>query len=168
MVALPSDFLAAERLLGRSFSDPFDLYQNIIEAARRLEPFDSFYLCRIDPSTGMLRFVYTGDGDLYGPGNEVPLGSGPTSQAALTGLPVVLNDPSARTGYQFNPFGHEETRSGSSVHWPLWIDVSSEAPPDGVISLQSYAAGAFDGENLAAIEWLALRTASLLRTPVLH
>lgn len=162
MVALPSDFLVAEKLLAHVSVDSSSLYERVVEAARRLVAADAFYLCLVDQQGERLDFVYLSDGDMYGPGDRLPIGDGPTSRVARTGRPIVLNDEASGAVFQANPFGSDK-RSSSAVHWPLHIDRRGEGLPDGVLSVQSYASKAFDSESLAAIEWLALRTASALR-----
>lgn len=161
MLARPSDFLAAERLLlARAGETSNDRCQAVFEAARRLVPLDAGYLCRIDRAAGTLRFVYNCDGDLYGPGRTLSLGDGPTSRVAKAGRPVVIQDETERSGMVMSPFG-EARSSRSAVHWPLRLGAAA-APPDGVLSVQSYRERAYDRETLAGIEWLALRVATFL------
>ncbi len=163
MVALPSDFLYAEKLISRSHDCSADLFQAIYEAARRLAPTDSFYLCWIERPDEQLRFVYHCDGDFYGPGNLVSFGGGPTTKVATTGRPVVMADESERNGLKMVPFGDEETQSAAAVHWPLRVSVDRDGLPDAVLSVQSYKGGVYSAEALAAVEWLALRAEQALR-----
>ena len=156
-------FLAAERLLAAPYASEVDLYEAMQRAAETLVPVDAFYVCLIGRDPEGLHFVHNREGDHFDTPESFPLGDGPTSRVARTGRSVVMVEPAHREGLSLMPFANAGTASGSAIHWPLWIEADSAAPPDGVLSVQAYAPSAYDEASLAAVEWLALRAADAMR-----
>ncbi len=164
-VSLPSaeDFLDAERLMAASYPSEVALYEAIQRASARLVPLDAFYVCLVRRDPAGLHFVYNCEGDHFDTPEPYPMGDGPTSRVAKTGRPVVMVAPEDRAGLVLSSFANAKTQSGSALHWPLWIDAATSELPEGVLSVQAYASGAYGEAHLAAMEWLALRVADAMR-----
>ena len=162
---LPSSlaFLAAERLLAAAYPSDVDLYQAFERAASTLISTDAFYVCLLQINPYWLHFVYNCEGDRFDKPEPFPFGDGPTSRVARGGEPVVMVSEEHREGMAILPFADPRTRSGSAIHWPLWIEADASELPDAVLSVQAYASGAYITEHVAAIEWLALRAADAIR-----
>ena len=156
-------FLAAERLLADPPPGEVEGYAALHRAAEGLVPTDAFYVCLVRRDPDGLHFVYNCEGDLFDTPEPFAFGDGPTSRVAKTGRPVVMVAPEHRDGLVLEPFADPDTQSGSAVHWPLWIDACPKGLPDGVLSVQAYASGAYGEAHLAAVEWLAHRATELLR-----
>ena len=156
-------FLLAERLLAAPPSGEVEGYAALHRAAAGLVPTDAFYVCLVRRAPDGLHFVYNCEGELFDTPEPFSLGEGPTSRVAKTGTPVVMVAPEHRDGLVLESFADPDTRSGSAVHWPLWIDACPRGLPDGVLSVQAYAGGAYEEAHLAAIEWLARRAEVALR-----
>ena len=123
-----------------------------LESARTLVQLDSFYLAEYDPKQRRFDFLIEADGDAVREGEFfLPLGSGPTSQAVLSGEPYIAtggDDPIERRG---KTYGDETHRSASAVHVPLKI----RGDIVGVVSAQSYRPNAYDAEDIAILRSFA-------------
>ncbi len=162
MSLLSSSFLAAERLLQTPGRSDLDFYRSVHDAASMLFPVDAFYICLVQREPDWLHFVYNCEGKVFAKPEPFPFGKGPTSWVARNGEPYVITQPDHAKGLEFVQFADAETVTGSAVHWPMWIHVSKSRLPDGVISFQAYTFGAYKEDEIAAIEWLALRTSDLM------
>ncbi len=159
----PSRFLAAEILLRATACTELDFYRLVHDAASKLVTVDAFYLCRVQRSPDWLHFVYNCEGNRFDCPDPLPIANGPTSWVANTGKPKIIVQSEHAVGLDYIQFADVESHTWSAIHWPLWIDVFGSERPDGVLSVQAYPHGAYDQEDLEAIEWLALRTADLIR-----
>ena len=131
--------------------EPFDIAQLAYDAAGKLVARDSFYVARYDGDKREFEFLLQADGGEVWRGERYPLGNGPTSQVVLTGETYITRtseDPVQRRGMTF---GDEGRLSDSAIHVPL----RSRGRLVGVLSSQSYAVDAFDGEDIAVIQSLA-------------
>jgi len=130
--------------------EPFDIARLAYDSAGDLVARESFYVARYDAEKKEFEFLLQADGgDVWG-GERYPLGSGPTSQVVLTGETYITrtsDDPVQQRGMTF---GNDRV-SGSAVHVPL----KSRGRLVGVLSSQSYHAGAFDDEDIAVLQSLA-------------
>lgn len=142
--------------LGAEFallSEPSAIVWRAWEAAATLVARDAFYVCRYDGATQRLTFLLRAD-EGRPPDLEpltVPLGAGPSSEAIRTGLPYLARDPEDAVQHGGERFGDEARRCASAVHVPLRV----RGEVVGVLSAQSYAHGAYDAEDVAALGSLA-------------
>ena len=148
--------LRALNELGAEFallSEPSAIVWRAWEAAATLVTRDAFYVCRYHGATQRLTFLFRADEG--GPPDleplTVPLGAGPSSEAIRTGRPYLARDPEDAVQHGGERFGDEARRCASAVHVPLRV----RGEVVGVLSAQSYARGAYDAEDVAALSSLA-------------
>ncbi len=131
--------------------EPYEIARLAHEAAGGLVARDAFYVARFDADKREFDFVLQADGEDVWRGERYPLGTGPTSQVVVTGETYVVRspeDPAQRRGMTFG----EATRvSGSAAH----VALKSRGRLIGVLSSQSYAADAFDDEDIVVLQSLA-------------
>jgi len=138
--------LAAKTVL---VHDPLDIVALAHQTVGALVTFDSFYIARYDPQQRLFDFLLEVEGERVREGGSVrPLSSGPTSQVVLTGEPYVARTPAEPVQQRGSTYGDETRRSGSAIHVPMKI----RGETMGVVSAQSYRAGAFDDEDVAILQ----------------
>ncbi len=165
--ALPVEVLAAIAEATARLLPPEALYDVLREQVARLVDCDAFYVALWDPGTERLRFVAHTDRGVRLPSSEAPLGQGPTSWVVRQRQVLALGRPESVEAARGNRFGSPEA-SQSAVHAPMLLGDRLI----GVLSTQSYRAGAYDEEAVrmvaaiaahAAIAIEATRTASTTR-----
>jgi hypothetical protein len=157
------NLLLVERLLNTVAANDLDVYSSIHDAARKLVRVDAFYLCIVQRSPNWLHFVYNCEGDRFDRPDPLPFSNGPTSLVAKTGKPKIIVHPDDAVGLDYVQFADTNSHTWSAVHWPMWIHVSENELPDGVISVQAYPHGAYLEEDLEAIEWVSIRASDAIR-----
>ena len=167
VAALPAEVLAAIAEATARLLEPAALYDVLRDQVARLMECDAFYVALWDPGAERLRFVAHTDRGVRLPASEAPLGQGPTSWVVRHRRVLALGRPEAEEAARGNRFGSSEA-SQSAVHVPMVLGDRLI----GVLSTQSYRAGAFDEEAVrllvaiaahAAIAIEATRTANTTR-----
>lgn len=155
---LPTEIVAALAQATVLLAPPETLYGVIRQQAERLVESDSFYLALWDEGGQRIRFVAHHDLGTLDPATETPLGDGPTSWVIRNRR--TLRFDTAEEQRRIAPaeiFGSPR-RSMSGVHVPLFFGDRVI----GVLSTQSYRAGRFNDEVVAALEALAAHAAVAL------
>ena len=115
--------------------EPYEIARLSFDAAKGLAPRDAFYVARYDAEKHEFDIVLQADGDDVWRGERYPLGTGPTSQVALSGERHVSSGTADRT----------------AVHLPL----KSRGRLVGVLGTESRSAQSFDDEDLVVLQSLA-------------
>jgi diguanylate cyclase (GGDEF)-like protein/putative nucleotidyltransferase with HDIG domain len=131
--------------------EPYEIARLAYDAAGDLVARDAFYVARYDVDKREFDFVLQADGEDVWRGERYPLGSGPTSQVALTGETYVVRSPEDPTQRRGMTFGEATRISGSAAHVPL----KARGRLVGVLSSQSYSSDAFDDEDIVVLQSLA-------------
>lgn len=158
-VALPAEALARIARATGSLLDPKALYAVLYEQTARLVETDAFYLALYDPDSELLHFVAHHDQGRDLPAATHSLGDGPTSWVVRERVPLVVNAPGEGPAPAGETFG-SEARSGAAIHVPMLLGDRLL----GVISTQSYRAGAYTPDDLRIMETIATHAAIALET----
>lgn len=145
--------------------NPYRLYEFLHTAVRRFMPVDAFYVCLYSEPSRALFFAYNAEGDIYDAPVTLPLGEGPTSQAIKQRRPIVWNTESEAHSCGGVMFGQMEQFTLSAMHVPIRAQVGGQeedAPILGVVSAQTYQAGAYSPHCVQALQWLADRAGMAL------
>lgn len=154
------DFERAMAELGQDGS--FSLYDLACATSARIAERDAFYICLYDEPNETLFFPYImEDGNLSS--SVAPLGRGPTSWVIQYREPFRLREETRHIHERGTRFGDKTRTSASALHLPMRANVlHGDTVLVGVLSVQSYRAGAFREEAQAALQWLADRVARAL------
>ena len=133
-----------------SVHEPYEIARLAFEAAGTLVARDAFYIARYSAEKREFEFVLQADGDDVWRGERYPLGTGPTSQVVLTGESHLVRNADDAAQRRGMTFGETTRVSGSAAHVPL----KARGNLVGVLSSQSYAADAFDAEDVVILQSL--------------
>ncbi len=158
-VTLPAEALARIALATGSSLDPKALYAVLYEETARLVETDAFYLALYDPQREQLHFVAHHDQGQDLPAATHPLAAGPTSWVVRERAPLMVNAPGEGPAPHGETFG-SQARSGAAIHVPMLLGDRLL----GVISTQSYRAGAYSPDDLRIMETIATHAAIALET----
>lgn len=150
---------------GRALSSVLDLqevFATIHEQTRRVLSTDAFFVALYDDARGVLTFPYIYDEGVAATREEpMPLNNGPTSFVVRSKQPLFLLDPPEGNRPATMPgrtFGNAARTSVSRVYVPLLAGDRVV----GAMSVQSYTYGAYDEEDVLALQTVASQAVKAL------
>lgn len=139
--------------------DPWNLYIWVRKMADQIRPIDSIYVCRYYKDRETLAFVFESEKrermwerGVTKPGDEQPLGTGPTSRVIRTGRRELVPPPADRNMDDTSETFCSDQRSESGIHIPI---VASNGEVTGVLGCFSFTRDAFDPFFICVYELLA-------------
>jgi two-component system NtrC family sensor kinase len=145
--------LASER-------SPDRLHRAFYEQVGRVLRRDAFYVALWDEASGAVRYPLLFDEGVEYPGQQVPLGDGPTSTAIRERRTVVWSDRDAPGG---TPWGNTARPARAAIHAPLVKD----GRVLGVLGVFSYA-DPYSDEDVRLFESLADQAAVAVENVLLY
>lgn len=130
--------------------DPEEIYASIHKAAERLMPVEAFVISLLDEEKQEVEGVYLMDKDQRTPAMRVPLGQGLSSRVIMSGEPLLINGPETADAMGAITVG-ERGIPVSILAVPMTLGVKTI----GMLSVQSYQANVYTGEDLQILSTLA-------------
>jgi diguanylate cyclase (GGDEF)-like protein len=149
--------------IGRSLSANTDmerLFETMYKAVSRVMPTDVFFVALYDEREQMVELKYLYENGKRYPSQVLALNEGPTSQAIITGQPVVWHEKSTSIPgvTRIGAVEPEAPVTQSLVVVPMKL----EDRVVGAVSAQSYSAHAFTQEYVQLLETVASQAAVVL------
>lgn len=132
--------------------DPEEIYLAVHQAAERFMPLDSFVITLLDGERNMIEPVYLYERGQRYMGDPVPFGEGLSSEVIRTARPILVSNREQLSQLNTLVFGEEEGREIQSI---VAVPMILGNKALGMLSAQSYQAGAYTEEDMQILGTLA-------------
>ncbi len=149
--------------IGRSLSANTDmerLFETMYKEVSRVMSTDVFFVALFDEREEMVELKYLYEDGVRYPSQVIALNTGPTSQAIITGQPVIWHEKSTSIPGVIR-IGAVDTDSPVTESL-IVVPMRLEDRVIGAVSVQSYQAHAFDHEYVQLLETVASQAAVML------
>ena len=149
--------------IARASLDLEQVYTAIHHAAGKIMPVEAFVISLIDENAPEYQAVYLFDDGGRWPNMQIPTGQGITGYICTSRKPLLIND--FTSDFQMNTVQFGSTQPVRSI---LAVPMFSGEKLIGILSAQSYHAGAYSHDDQLLLEMLSAHAAVAIQNAHLH